>query len=191
METMTVWTIQNLPAWEFFQQHGTLSGQETYIEPELQAAYEWMRAQLIKRIPGYGGGWPVWLWVGWGKKRKRPDLRARWLLPSGTKGMRIELIVPQCQVLISDFNLWHCVLNNAYCGWTEIEQEGWYRREDSANVPVQILQAEKVKSWERCFDLTTPRDIDWLGNKDEVTLQGCIEAIHLTQVTNVTPFTAR
>lgn len=190
METMTIWTVQDLSTWKFFQRRETLRGQKRFVDPYMRRAYEWMRRQLLARIPSYGGGWPVWVWVRW-DKRGKPDLRASGLLPSGTKGVRIELVVPSSQVLVSDFGLWHHVLNNWYCAWTEAEQEAWYQREDGGKVAPAILQAQKEKSWERCFDLTTPRDRDWLGDAGEVSLQGCIKAIHLNQVTDVTLFTAR
>ena len=56
--------------------------------------------------------YPIWFWHQYkNSKSKRPDLRESGLLSKGTKGVLIEFEKPETEILLSDFNLWHFVLN--------------------------------------------------------------------------------
>lgn len=97
-----------------------------------------MAEQMKKRIgePPKGVIFPVWAWYQWEGMRKRPDMRVHgrnW----GEKGTPIVLLtieVPDNLVLLSDFDYWHCVLNDG---------EIIFPIDDSA----VYSEEEKRKSW--------------------------------------------
>lgn len=116
------------------------------IPPEFHPAYEWMRQQMAKRLARYGGGWPIWLWVRWAARPRKPDLRASGHLPRGTLGVCIELLIPSDQLLISDFEFWHFVLGNDYLSLTEAEDTAWEARARRGAVSDSVLQSEKEQN---------------------------------------------
>lgn len=192
MTPIRVWTIHPVAAWEAFQQTGELRGSAEHADPDFRQAYEWLRGQMKKRLPSYAGGWPVWAWVRWSPESPRPDLRAAGHLPSGTRGVRLELLVPEEHLLISDHELWHMVLNDAYLSWSEEEDKRWDVRAASGEFPAEVLQQEKEASWERIFDFSSPqRDPEWWGKLDTVSLEAVAEVFRMDEVQNVTLFTAR
>ena len=77
--------------------------------------YAWLVLQMKKRIgsPPEGVTYPVWAWYKWRENRKKPDLRAeRWQYgQKGDKFYRLEIEIPDREVLLSDFDEWICVLN--------------------------------------------------------------------------------
>jgi hypothetical protein len=76
---------------------------------------------------------PVWAWVQYnGEARPRPDLRRTAHLPRGTRGVRLELVLPASCVLLSDFDLWHYVLNDG---------------------PIPVAGSARGKNWDKVFDL--------------------------------------
>lgn len=103
---------------------------------------------MKKRIGNAPEGviFPVWAWFQWEGKRKRPDMRfhgRNW----GEKGTPIVLLtidVPEHCILLSNFDYWHCVLNDFEI--TNSDEEREYSEE------------EKRKSWERIFDITCSFD---------------------------------
>lgn len=105
-----------------------------------------------------------------------PDLRARAHIPSGTKGVRIELDVPDDLVLLSDFETWHAVLNNHVLSYSEKEHDQTHSRE----------QIEK--SWERVFEFGKG-DPDWNGTGSSV--QATIPKIDKDWIRKVKHFIGR
>lgn len=81
---------------------------------EFRGPYEWMAKRLGRLVPApsrYAA--PIWGWFQCnGEACPRPDLRRTGHLPRGTRGTRLELLLPASRVLLSDFELWHYVLND-------------------------------------------------------------------------------
>lgn len=84
--------------------------------PEFTKAYDWLVARMNLQIgsPRDGVKYPVWAWYAQGSGHKKPDLRReRWSNGSdGKKMVCMELEVPDEQVVLSDFDNWHAILNN-------------------------------------------------------------------------------
>jgi len=112
---ITVWTIQPVETWERLQTSGRLYTDGRRTPPELRFAYRRMRQQMQSRIPGYGGRYPWWGWAypkpDRPAERSRRSLRRTDHLPRSTRGVRLELEVPDEEALTSDFDAWHAVLN--------------------------------------------------------------------------------
>lgn len=64
---------------------------------------------MRRRIEGATGCYPVWAW-----QQPKPDLRHDAHLPRGTRGFRIEIVVPAASVLLSDFGASHSILNGSF-----------------------------------------------------------------------------
>jgi hypothetical protein len=77
--------------------------------PEFAAAYDWMRWQMHRRIDGYTGRYPMWLWA----RIRRYDLTSlvRHSAAEFPGQVLLTLRVPAGRVVLSDFMAWHSVLN--------------------------------------------------------------------------------
>ncbi|HTE58359.1 MAG TPA: DUF3841 domain-containing protein [Verrucomicrobiae bacterium] len=185
---MKLWIIQTAPAWEKAQQTGILKGDGRRVDRFYKPSYEWLMGQMRERVPQYKGGYPIWAYAS-----DKPDLRRR-QFTRGTPGVRLEFVAEADEVLISDFDAWHMVLNGIYCALTEQEDEEFYKNNGSYSMwfhgnkdPKKVAQI--TKSWERIFDVealaATP---EWEGSQ---TLQATLGQITLDQVVQVTPFISR
>ncbi len=131
---LRLWTIQPGATWTRWKRTGNLCSGWRYAPAEWGVAYGWMAAALARKIePPTKSAAPVWAWLQCqGAARKKPDLRRAGHLASGMRGVRIELLIPPSRLLLSDFELWHYVLNN------------WALHDDSGS---------RRRNWRRIFDL--------------------------------------
>ena len=121
---MILWTIQPLEIWKILRETGVFHcapAKSSMPEPEFVENYEWLISQMIKRI----GPPPVWAWYKQNGKRKKPDLRGeRWGYGPGDEDyICIEFEIPEDQVLLSDFDSWHIILNNGLFSDSEEEAD--------------------------------------------------------------------
>lgn len=75
----------------------------------------------------------------------------------GKKCVCIELEIPDNEVLLSDSNQWHCVLNNDYNnpGRTEKEWDYYQDKYDSLEFGYQ-KELIKIASWNDIFNVIPP-----------------------------------
>jgi len=189
---MILWTIQTHPAWKEFEQKGLLRTNPKFSEEYFISAYDWMVNQMELRLPLKPPEvvYPLWAWYQWQEERKRPDLRSAGHLPPGEKGVRIEFEIDENSVLLSDFDLWHYVLN--YCYLSETEEEGevfekelkekglsFYR-----DKPLQdMLYHKKIeKSWEKIFDISPGKTY---------SIQATFWELYINQIRDIRFFRAR
>ena len=133
---MILWSIQHKNAYDQMLRDGRLVVSEEYVRrsmPEFIFAYSWMTDQMIKRIgqKPKGVNYPMWAWYQWEGERKRLDMRSHRVW--GEKGTPIVLLtidVPPEKVLLSDFDMWHMVLNNGYLALTEEDEKEIYSDEE-------------------------------------------------------------
>src|SRR5580692_7544603 len=104
-DAVRLWTLQPVAVWHALKEQGELlvnpahpefAANDTNDGQDFRHAYDWMREQMSKRVPGYTGGYPWWGYEHF------LDLRAyRWLHgTSGAKMVRIELAIPPGQALL-------------------------------------------------------------------------------------------
>ena len=170
---MILWTIQDVGTWKRWQRDERIRGGRRILDATFEPAYTWMAQQMEKR--GFGradGRRLVWGWNQWqGIRRCRPDLRAGGHMPRGQRGVRVELQVPDEEVLLSDTEMYLEVIN---------------RLADLApGVPVPDLPR-----WQEMFDL------DWTGQDEAAPrgkkyIQGTFWEAPVSAVTDVTEFVAR
>jgi hypothetical protein len=164
--------MQKLEVWELAQKRGYLEGSSEYaLFPD---PYLWIIEQMKKRLPSYNGEHPVWLWV------KKPDMRSTSHFKGGTKCVRLTIELDEKDVLLSDFDKWHLVIDGEFCSDNEQEDN------DFENGKLNI---SKEGSWERIFDFNRDVDPDWTSNGEH--LQGTTGRIYLDKIKKVEHFVSR
>lgn len=179
---MIVYTVHPESIYKMMREQGYYEGSKEYIEdPDIfDKPYSWMIEQMKKRLPNYEGhSYPVWVW------KRHPDRNGPANLRRGTRGVILKLEIPDEDILWSDFESWHLVLNEGPCTTSEEEWEEHLRNEWST---------EKVeKSWEMIFDFEKLSNLDpeWNGTFDLEWIQGVTPRITMDQVKKVTRFIAK
>jgi hypothetical protein len=203
---MVIWSILTEPAWDELRQKGRLEAKARHVDNDYLAAYAWMVSQMERRLaiprPSVDA-MPIWAWWQWCGVRRRPDLRAGWHLPKGTRGVRFELEVENDRVLLSDFDLWHYVLNYLYLPKTErggnlfekkLARMGLSVYACNHNRPLAHAKCRRAveRSWDRIFDLswTDPRHLT-VKKANERSIQGTLWEIRFEDVVAATEFVAR
>ncbi|WP_418790896.1 DUF3841 domain-containing protein [Phosphitispora sp. TUW77] len=164
---------------------------ELVIECGFGPAYNWLAEQMALRVgpPPTGVKYPFWAWhtVEW--KHQKPDLRRAEFRSYSGNQICIELEVPDNDVLLSNEDMWHIVLNNSYYGDCSNEQE--YEAEDKwfESLPPQEQLQVKRKSWEKIFDVSSPRENEWDSHGKYI--QATFWALRLDQVVDVRYFKGR
>lgn len=169
---MTLYTIQHMAVYEHLKKHGTFVANPEYILFEdFRKGYKWMMSQVKIKYPKWVCEHPIWVWT------ERPDLR-KWVrevddvAPHVKEMVLIEFNVPDQDVLLSNFDLWHFVLNGH-------------------EIPYKGVKAKTMEeSWERIF-LTTPEQlapvIEEIGDIS-YKVQGLVEKIDMSQIVSIKPF---
>ena len=123
---MQLWTVQTERALRTLERDGQLCSDRNLVDSEFLPAYDWMTDQMGQRIalPPTGISVPLWAWYQYeSASRQRPDLRRSNHLPRGETGFLIEFNANDGSVLLSDFDLWHFVLNYWYLPGTVADGE--------------------------------------------------------------------
>lgn len=148
---MLLWTIQHETIYKALLKSGFFVPDSThgFMEEDFQHAYDWLCGQMRLRLPNTpeNAKYPIWAWYQWEGTRKRPDMRTshKVLSPSGTPIVLLTLEVPDEEVLLSDFDMWHSTLGNHYLALTE---------EEDNVIGENATAQQKRKSWEHILTLT-------------------------------------
>jgi hypothetical protein len=100
-------TIQTADAYEELRRTGRLEGDASRAEPDFAMAYRWMIEQMNHRLEAPTPSTPVWLWARTSRRGLWADVRA----PGNHDEVLLEVEVSRHEVLLSDFDGWHNVLN--------------------------------------------------------------------------------
>ena len=163
--SVTLWTIQHPGAWADLQNIGVYRADPDHQDEDFRdISYPWMKEQFKKRVPEARGLTLIWAW-----KTPKPDLRShRWFYPKGMEMVRIEFEAPEDLILVSDYDMWHNVLNRFFVPLCREEEEHHWNGRDTlldtlldqglsrrdAHERVRKHFSEKThESWERIFDL--------------------------------------
>lgn len=143
-----------------------LAGENYSCDPELselytndwgfKEPYHWISSQLnsLEEAPS-GVTLPIWAWhTNYGQQRK-PDRRKEMFNNYPKLDVIMELEVPDRIVLLSDFDDWHCVLND-FPIFSEEEQKQdeagtWSAGYDEWDIPI-YTEEFKHNSWQRVFN---------------------------------------
>lgn len=185
---MILWTIQPADVHAALQERKTL-----HVDPALwsdtdsiwEDPYRWMMEQMARRVPGYQGRHPWWAWHTYIIDCARPDLRSLRHWCRGPSVM-LTLDVPDQEVLLSNFDAWHAVLNGTPITDTEaaydaLVQAIWERRKKGLPMEEEI-ERHLRQSWEHIFDLDGLKE-HWMW--PTFSVQACFETLRLTDVKRV------
>ncbi len=112
--------------------------------------------------PPFSACLPIWAWFQWeNHRKKRPDLRFSAHLPRGEVGVLVEFSAEPAAVLLSDFLLWHYVLNYWYLPESVVDEKRFDATVKSlgADVPSGVAKKNEAfhvevrKSWDKIFDI--------------------------------------
>lgn len=181
--TETLWTIQTEEAFAVLQRTGVLrtDPERLLFGGEFRAAYDWMAAQMCRRVgpPPVGVAYPVWAWYQWEGRRKRMDQRRSGYAPRGTPMVQLTFEADPREFLRSDFDAWHLVLGRDYIADSERDWEQF-----------RAAGGDASTSWDKIFDLTrhTP---GWDCAPEERSIQATLWELKLSQVRKAEHFIAK
>lgn len=194
---MRLWTIQPIEVYNQLVRDGYFicdkrkspnindAGSEQFIR-----AYKWLIHQMDIRgiYHPNSAEYPIWAWHTRDWKHKKPDLRESCYDKRGTKSVCIELEIPDNQVLLSDFDEWHYVLNNWYNDASKSEEE-WEKMQEHFNkLSPREKQIAIEKSWQRIFNIT-PFHNEWHSRGKYI--QATFWQIKIENVRRVQKFTCK
>ena len=179
-----LWTMMRESTFELVRKQEAISSSEELAGRDWLEAYRWMMVQMAERIPGYRGQFPIWAW-----QSPKPDLRTAMCNHWPRPAVLVEWRAPVESVLLSNFYLWHSVLNKWYLSMTEAEGEAWNERARQVT-GLQHASYEELpedlrecvhQSWQRIFNTDSENyDPDWLGNDPRV--QAVVPEMRFDQV---------
>ncbi len=203
---MLIWSILTQQAWCELQRRGRLRATRRRIPKDFLCPYLWMVEQMQRRLATprpTKQAMPIWAWYQWEGQRRKPDLRSSGHLPRDEQGVRLELEVAAERVLLSDFDLWHYVLNYWYLPESEEAGEAFekklaqcglsvYKCDHQHPLPHAQYRQKIEKSWERIFD------IGWSDRRHAIaspprqkSIQATLWEIRPADVVSAKEFTAR
>lgn len=170
MNTLKIWTIQPEVVWNILKSQGYF-----FCDPQksdfliedcgFRDAYKWLIKEMEKRIGPRPKGikTPIWGWYLRDWKNKKPDLRESGYGKRGTPLVCIALELPVNQVVLTDFNAWHSVLNRWYIDDSQTEEEWKKIIENYEKLPYEKQNKLMKESWQTIFDIR-PYKTDWRSN---------------------------
>ena len=156
---MIVWTIQPLRVYQQLLKEGHFRCDPKLSvmihEFEFGKAYDWMSQQMEKRIGRKPDGvkYPIWVWHTMAWQHRKPDLRRTEFRYYDEDMACIELNIPDSDILLSDEENWHFVLNDLYFNCARNEREYNEAEERYESLTETEQQKIKEKSWEIIFDI--------------------------------------
>lgn len=191
---MRLWSIQPKSLYEKLNADGIVCCDSSLSEnlefEEFRSAYDWLSDQMCQIIgsPPQGIKYPIWAWHTHGWKHKKPDLRLSEFKRYHEPMVCIELEIPDRDVLLSDEEAWHFVLNNCYCEAATTAEESTIEQQWFESLSEQSKHLAKVESWDRIFDIT-PQQTDWIAHGRFV--QATFWALKKEQIVRVQNFSKR
>ena len=172
---MIVYTIQHLEVFNKIFKNGQYQTDKRFIcAKRFDEAYAWYVDQAKKRIENWIETRPIWVWT------EKPDLRS-WKTSQSSSCAQINqyvlltLEIPNDQILLSNFDLWHFVLNGH-------------------NIPYRGKKKTSMnESWNYCL-LTEPKElkpiVSIIGDISYKT-QGIIQSISKDQIISFKEFSVK
>jgi len=115
---MKLWTIQTPDVYEKILKEGKYFCDEKKANllesDEFRNAYNWLSKKMVQKIGHSKVKYPVWGWYCIDGKNKKPDLRLSGYGERGKELVCLEIEIPDEKVVLSDYDLWHFVLNDIY-----------------------------------------------------------------------------
>ena len=157
---MKLWTTQPVAFYEELMEKGiNYCKQVSQMAEDYHVAYQWMVEQMLERIgepPLPDIKQPIWAWYQYTcKKKRKPTLSSLNKTNPEEREVLMELEMPDCVVLLSDFDLWHYPLNHWFLGADrKLDKlcEPYYGHTEFDKRPSEV-QRVIMDSWVKIFDL--------------------------------------
>ena len=195
-EIMKLWTIQTIEFYDALQKNGVVHcDRESWLCREYREMYDWMADEMRKRIgnpPNPDVRYPLWAWYQYtSRKKPKPPVSPSILDSDQEEGVILEIEIPDNEVLLSDFGLWHVPLN----GHPISDDKTLMRRFDAFRAThggscdfedyPEELQHDIMVTWSVIFDLRT-RLRQWIAKAMwNRSIQACFWQLKLEQVVKV------
>lgn len=195
---MKLWTIQSIDVWKKLKKEKIITCDPklaSYLKDEecsFLEPYNWMRKEMINRIgnsTNKSNIYPIWGWYINNGLNKKPDLRRSAHGPSGEQMVCMELEIREDKVVLSDFNLWHCVLNNGYIGDATTEEALDEEYEWLYTLSEDEKQRVIEKSWDKIFNIGKSFNNEYFSSRDYI--QATFWELNLNDVKDIQIFKAR
>lgn len=192
---MKLWTIQPLEVWNELQSKGYFvcdSEKSDFIKSYkcFKDSYDWLVGEMEKRVGKRPKGinYPIWAWYIRDWKYKKPDLRESGYGLKGENLVCIEIEKKDRDVVLTDFDTWHFVLNNGYIDKSISEKEWEKNMAWFDSLPIRQQEKLKKESWQEIFNIT-PFKNDWMQRGRYV--QATFWYLSLQEVQKIQIFKAR
>lgn len=192
---MRLWTMQPVEAYDILMRDGVFKcDPEKVCEPSFLDRYAWMNEKLNEKDTRPEDiEYPIWAWYRFNGKEKKPDLRHSCYGTRGDKMVCMEIEIPDEKVLLSDFDLWHFVLNDWWLD-NELFKDGYTEEDYDQNqewfkaLNDEEKRLEKTKSWEMILNIES-FESDWIARGEYV--QAVFWELKREDIRKVQFFTAR
>jgi hypothetical protein len=144
---------------------------------------------------------PLWAWRQWlDARHAKPDLRARGHVSQGEQAVCIKFEIAEDCVLLSDFDLWHHVLNHGYIPASQRDDRRFdadlARWSINPEAPHRLQRHPKIRkqiygSWTRIFDLGWRNRHVGAHSRRNRAIQATLWELHLDMVRDTTVFIGR
>lgn len=186
-EMIRLYTIQHIEVLEKVLKKGTYSPITKYIYDEsFVNAYNWLYQASRKKNKNWKSKRPIWCWT------KRPDLRSyRYIRDSRLNNRKqkmvlLELKIPKKNIVLTDFEKWHFILNELYLPnkfYNEKEFYSFYKKYEKNGKLSKKGFHLMTKSWLNCFKLE-PKSVIQATipkiNKKDIVSYKVFESINLS-----------
>jgi hypothetical protein len=154
---MIVYTIQEKKYFNRYLKNKTKPGEILCFE-DFRPAYKWLNKQLsIKNKKFKQNKYHFWGWI------KKPDLRNyKFRMPKNKSYYLISLNIPDESCILTDFQLWHFVLNGSYFYIKEKDYQQFSKKHNidyhnywnlPSNLKFKAMKKEIEDSWQIIFNI--------------------------------------
>lgn len=176
---LSAWIVIEREAWALLQQRGHLNCPSSLAEPDFHAAYAWMVDQMCTAglRPPEKNQTPWWVWVRRDRGQLSPYLED---LQGVLDPIVLALQLPAAEVVLSNFDTWHDVLNEGYIQSSDEDGIEF----ESLSEPLEIDRRLKA-SWTEIFQLDRQHGVS--VSPMDISIQGCIWTLRQEYVLGVVP----
>lgn len=201
-----LYTIQHVDQLKNLDNNGFITGDKDFVYDEVfDESYRWMIRKMIYKynihVPDIMKArqtsyYPIWFWYSWGgQEHRRPDLRSTSYSERGTELVLITFKKDWRDILLSDFGMWHAVLNKSLLDYNDfykniqtiLDKNKPYRFYNELDKKYQDIIRE---SWNVIFDMDF-QDPDFTDPFYERHIQGVTWCVRQEEILSMKKFICR
>lgn len=153
---MILWSIQPIKVYEQIQKNGRYLVDSRLSDnfKDFKDSYSWLKEQMsIKGIKNKNNNEIIWAWHTYNGKHEMSDMKDIRNMFSGDNEVILEIDIPDEEVVLSDYNTWHFVLNNSWIDDSTCEEEWEKNRSWYESLSFEEREHLKKESWQKVFDV--------------------------------------